>query len=280
VVDWSWRELRETARAPLEHCGGGDMTTDISDGGPPAMEQPPPRGRRSGWTGGGVVSVVAGSLLGLIALGLIAAGVAGLVWNGTQRDDGYLTSSTVQFRSSGYAVSGDRVRVGGDADWGWQGSVLGKVRIRVTPADPARPIFVGIAATGDVFRYLSGVAWSRVQRIGESHVEYTDISGGAPSQPPSGMSIWLAKAQGTGTQAVTWRVHGGDWSVVAMNADGSRGVAFRANAGATVPWLLWVGVGALVLGVLLGAASVALIMVPVKRVGRELRERGPLDVPS
>jgi hypothetical protein len=256
------------------------MSTDMTNGGPPPMDQSPPQRRRSRWTGGRVVSVVAGSLLGLIALGLIAAGVAGLVWNGTQRDDGYLTSSTVQFRSAGYAVSGDRVRVNGDVDWGWQNSILGKVRIRVTPADPSKPMFVGIAASGDVFRYLSGVAWSRVQRIGDTHVEYTNISGGAPSQPPGGMSIWQAQAQGTGTQALTWRVHGGDWSVVVMNADGSRGVAFRADAGATVPWLLWVGIGALALAVLLAAASVALIMIPIKRVGRELREPRPLDVPS
>ena len=256
------------------------MTTNSTNAGPPPMDQTSPS-RRSGWTGGRVVSVVAGSLLGLIVLGLVAAGVAGLVWNGTQREDGYLTSSTVAFRSAGYAVSGDRVRVGGgDVNQSWQDSVLGKVRVRVTSADPARPIFVGIAATGDVSRYLSGVAWSRVQRIGDSHVKYTDLSGGAPSRPPSAAPIWQAQAQGTGTQAVTWRVHGGDWSIVVMNADGSRGIAFRADAGATVPWLLWVGVGTLVLAVLLAAASVALIMVPVKRVGRELREPGPLDVPS
>lgn len=257
------------------------MTSKITNAGPPPTDQLPPGGGRLGWTGGRIVSVVAGSLLGLIALGLVAAGVAGLVWNGTQRDGGYLTSSTVRFHSAGYAVSGDRVRVGGtDVDWAWQNSALGKVRIRVTSADPARPIFVGIAATGDVFQYFSGVEWSRVQHIGESHVDYTDISGGAPSRPPSAVPIWQAQAQGTGTQSVTWQVHGGDWSVVVMNADGSRGVAFRADVGATVPWLLWVGIGVLVLAVLLAAAAVALIMIPVKRVGRELREHGPLDVPS
>jgi hypothetical protein len=256
------------------------MTTNSTNGGPPPMDQTPP-GRRSGWTPGRVVSVVAGSLLGLIGLALIVAGVAGVVWNTTHRDDGYLTSSTVQFHSAGYALSGDRVRVGGgDVDWGWQGSMLGKVRVRVTSADPAKPIFVGVAATGDVFRYLSGVAWSRVQRIGDSHVDYTDISGTAPSRPPSAMPIWQAQAHGTGTQAVTWPVHRGDWSVVVMNADGSRGIAFRADAGATVSWLPWVGVGTLVVGVLLAGASFALIMVPVKRVGRDLHERGPLDVPS
>jgi hypothetical protein len=91
------------------------------------------------------------------------------------------------------------------------------------------------------------------------------------------MPIWRAQAQGTGTQALTWRVQGRDWSVVVMNADGSPGIAFRADAGATVPWLVWVGVGVLVLGVLLAAASVALIIVPVKRVGRELHGSGPQD---
>ena len=47
-----------------------------------------------------------------------------------------------------------------------------------------------------------------------------------------------------------------------------------------MPWLLWAGIGVLVLAVLLAAASVALIMIPVKRVGKELREPSPLDVTS
>ena len=50
-----------------------------------------------------------------------------------------------------------------------------------------------------------------------------------------------------------------------MNADGSPGVSVRADAGATVPALTWVAVGLLVGGLILLAASTALIIIPVSR---------------
>ena len=44
-----------------------------------------------------------------------------------------------------------------------------------------------------------------------------------------------------------------------MNADGSRGVAGGGSAGAKVDALLWVAIGLLVSGVVVGAASAAAI---------------------
>ena len=56
-----------------------------------------------------------------------------------------------------------------------------------------------------------------------------DRSAGAPGA----QRFWAASAQGGGTQALTWDVEDGDWSVVVMNADGSPGVDAGVSAGAS-----------------------------------------------
>jgi hypothetical protein len=81
---------------------GGPETAGLAtqDGEPaPAGARPPvpPQPAGHGWTAGRVCSVVAGSVLALIATGLLTGG-AGLVWAGqTQRQDGYLTSDTATY---------------------------------------------------------------------------------------------------------------------------------------------------------------------------------------
>lgn len=51
----------------------------------------------------------------------------------------------------------------------------------------------------------------------------------------------------------------GDWTLVVLNADGSRGVVARVEAGATVPALGWVAAVVLGTGLLLLGGGVALI---------------------
>jgi len=58
-----------------------------------------------------------------------------------------------------------------------------------------------------------------------------------------------------GTQTVTWKVREGDWSVVLMNADGSRGVSADIDLGAKLSFLLWVAIGLLMGGVLVTGGS-------------------------
>jgi hypothetical protein len=59
---------------------------------------------------------------------------------------------------------------------------------------------------------------------------------------------------------VTWKVREGDWSVVLMNADGSRRVVASVDLGAKLSFLLWLAIGLLIGGALVLVGSVALIV--------------------
>ena len=72
----------------------------------------------------------------------------------------------------------------------------------------------------------------------------------------------MATASGTGGQELRWAPAAGDWTLVVMNADGSRPVVADLSFGATAPglgaaWrgLFGLGGGALVLGSLIVALA-------------------------
>ena len=131
-----------------------------------------------------------------------------------------------------------------------------------------RPVFVGIGPEREVDAYLRGVAHAEVDDLFDPP-GYRIRRGGAPRRPPSAERFWVASTDGSGRQAVSWEVEGGQWTIVAMNADATRGVVLDADVGAKVGWFLGVGIGLVVVGVLLLAAGVALI------VGAARRPRGP-----
>jgi hypothetical protein len=254
---------------------GGTLTLPppATPGGPAATEpgpyaepaSPPSAPGRRGWTAGRVIAVVVGSLLGLTSFGLFAGGGV-LLWADNNRDGGYVTTSTVHHHSDGYAITSDRISLGDRAvDWGWPEHALGTVRIRVTGTGAA-PVFVGIAPAAAAEQYLAGVAHNQLSNPGRR--DGTFLTGGAPSVAPTASSIWVAQATGTGTPTVTWKAASGDWTIVVMNADGSRPVDVTADVGATLPALGWIVAGLFIGGGVLLLISLALVIVPVRRAGR------------
>jgi hypothetical protein len=217
-----------------------------------AQEQPAAR-----WTGGRVATLVAGIVVAFIGAMLLLAGIALLVVHGATRDDdGYYTTGTERLSTGGYALTVEHLDLGGDVD-SLPEDVLGRVRIRAERPD-GRPVFVGIAREDDLDRYLRGVRVAKVTDLDPP--EYDVRAGGAPRRPPGDVRFWVASAEGPGRQAADWDVEGGEWSVVAMNADASRRVVVDADVGAKVGWLLGAAIGALVGGLLVAGAGAALIL--------------------
>jgi hypothetical protein len=222
--------------------------------------------RRAGWTTARIISAVIGLLLALCSFGLLGAGGAALWASTTQRHGGDIDLGTWSYRSTGYAVVSSLADLYG-ATGGLPAprSLLGTIRISVTPAPGAGPVFAGIAPAGAASRYLAGVGYDTVRGITHHRPVSTAHTGGAPATAPDRAGIWAARATGPGTQTLTWPDRGGSWTVAAMNADGSRPVAVRIRVAAALPSLGWIAAGLLASGVLVLAAGMALIAVPARR---------------
>ena len=216
---------------------------------------------------GRVILIVLGGIGVLFGLALLAGG-GFLLWaDRTQREDGYLTTPTERFATPTYALTRTRLEVDTDgAGWVLNDSWFGKVRIRGESAG-GKTLFIGIGPEAAVAKYLGPVAHANVEDIDFDpfRVTYLPVTGGAPQAPPTGQRFWAASASGVGTQTLTWKVREGDWSVVLMNADGSRPVVADVDLGAKLSFLLWLAIGLLLGGVLVLAGSTALIVLAARR---------------
>lgn len=205
-----------------------------------------------------------------IALAILAALTLTLgalaMWGDSKTDSsGFISTKSDRFATSGHAIATDDLDVQG-AGWLIDDDVLGKIRLRAD-ARNGKPVFIGIARTGDVDRYLSGTAYAQLTDIDYSPFEptYRDHAGTGSPGVPSEQGIWVASTHGPGTQTLDWDVEDGTWSVVVMNADGSRGVDAGVSAAARIDWLDTVGWALLGAGVLLGSGAAALIVAGSRR---------------
>ena len=143
-----------------------------------------------------------------------------------------------------------------------QSNDLGKIEVSAQPRD-GKPVFVGIARTSDVERYLAGVPYTTVNDIDVDpfSADYERHSGNRHPVAPEHAGIWQASSQGTGKQSIDWKVDDGDYSVVVMNADGSLGVDADVTAGANIPFLDelgWSAIGSGAFALILGLGLIAL----------------------
>jgi hypothetical protein len=220
--------------------------------------------RPSGWTAGRITALVIGALLVLISLAVLGSGGTALWADRTQRDGGYATTDVHQFSSSGSALSTVSTELGSaGVGWLYAPSLLGDVRIRVTPTSPSGPLFVGIGPSTDVDRYLAGVDHTVITEFWGDKTE--NVAGGPAASAPGAQDFWVASATGPGPQTLTWNPTDGSWAVVVMNADGHPGLAMGADLGAKVPALAWIGLGLLVGGAIFMAGGALLIVGAFRR---------------
>lgn len=212
---------------------------------------------RSNWTAGRVIGMVFTSIGGLIGLALLVAGIAVVLIYAFGRDDGYFNSDRKVLESPDYAITTGEIDLGADElDWVPK-AILGNVRVQV---DSEKPVFVGIGPDADVDRYLAGVAHDELIDFNEDRPTFALYEGKAPRGPPRKQTFWVAKSEGSGEQTVTWDAESGRWTAVVMNANGTRGIDVVAEAGIKLDWVIWVGLGVLLVGLLITVGAVVLIL--------------------
>ena len=199
--------------------------------------------------------IAAASAVALIALGLVAAGVAGLWTRAAHSDHGYIASGAHPYTTNGRAIVSDTMNVNDVPRW-----LVAKVWVDAS-ATAGRPLFVGVGRGKDVDRYLAGVSRSTVDDVNFDpfDVSYIATPGNAVPARPASQTFWAASSEGS-HPSVAWKLRDGDWRVVVMNADGSPRVAADTKLGGSIRGDLAVAIGALALGVALAALAVALIV--------------------
>lgn len=243
------------------------MTTSAP---PPVAQTPTPASAQPGrpWTGGRVTALVLGSILALVSLGLLVAGLVGLIFDQTQRDsDGFLEFGPVEFESNGYAVAAGGLTVDTSVPgWLQVDNVIGDVRLHVESTGGS-PVFLGVAEQDAVEPFLTGLAYDEVLDIsGPGYaVTYTSHTGGAPATVPAEQDVWAAWTAGPGEQTLTVELETGDWVAVAMNADGTAGVGLTGTIGAEFPALAPAAITLLVVGGIGLVASAIPIYLALRR---------------
>ena len=192
-----------------------------------------------------IATAVTALLLGLV--GAVALGA-----NFLRDGEGYFTSPSETFTTGSYAITTSTTDVSDAPQWAFGDAGLDTVRVE---AQSERPLFIGIARSGDLERYLARIEHDEVSELAYDGVAYDHADGGAPLRAPADESFWVESTSGAANLALAWEPQPGEWRAVVMNADGSRGITAELQFGARTSLLWWVGAGLLAAALLATAAA-------------------------
>src|SRR3954470_6197958 len=198
---------------------------------------------------------------GVLGVLVLAAGATAIWADTSKRDDnGYFSSNAHRCQTHTRAISTETITVGSYVPT-W---LAGKVRLDISGD---KPLFVGIAPKKTVDAYLARVQHTEATQLDLDpfKVTYVDHPGTVNPGRAAGEPFWAAKVSGR-KGPLAWNLHSGKWSIVVMNADGSRDVAATLGVGVKVPAALWAGIGLTLFGCSLLAAS-ALMFAARSRAG-------------
>lgn len=187
-------------------------------------------------TGRTIIAVVVGIVGVLIGAALIVGAATVLT---VDRDaDGFVITETYAFQSPSRAMVFDDVEPFADVPAGLAGWITEPtdIRLRGARADGGS-LFMGIAATADLGRYLTAVAYDEVTGVEFDGSSIADVESrlhdGAIGPMTAGIQdIWVAWTEGNGPQTLDWAVESGEWSVLVMNADRIAGLEVGLALGA------------------------------------------------
>lgn len=231
---------------------------------------------------GHIVAIVVGCLLLLPGLGMMTGGGFAVVAQVAATDDGgYFEFTLDRVDTDGVAIAATDIWLdgdSGDADWllDWLDV---DVRLQVAGARSTDEVFVGIARSDDVRRYLEGASYSEIVEINGRSPLYRTASGTRSVGSPLEQDFWTVSATGDGVQEIEWEARGGRWSAVVMNADGSPVVAADVDVALKSGVFLPIAITLLVAGVLVTTTAVVLIVIGA-RGRRSPGDGSPLDPPD
>jgi hypothetical protein len=175
--------------------------------------------------------------------------------------DGTVDSGSHRISSSRTALVSSTADVGDISD---VADVVGDPRIQVT-AKPAgdKAAFVGIGPAAQVERYLAGAPIDEVTdfEVDPFKLERRPRGGSERPARPGDQRFWVAEGTGRDAATLRWKLRDGDYRLVLMNADASRGLAVDGDVGVTldhVDTVAWVLVGGGALLLLGGLATIGL----------------------
>ncbi len=220
---------------------------------------------------GRILALVFGIVALIVSILWVIASVLLIVWvSGPKDPDGYRVSETSSMTVDSHAVVVDLVELNMDEGiLGWfetEDAVV--VRLKGIGNASTKELFVGVAREDDAMAYLGDVhydfAINYYWRVSPGNVtlkiaETMPHRGGAPSEPPTNQTFWLASDHGHPVATVEWVPETGFFWIVYMNADGSSGVEASIELGAKFPILTWLPVVLLVIGVIIGVGGGLLI---------------------
>ena len=217
-----------------------------------AAPPPPRRKTRALPVTIGAFLATVGSVVAIAGGGVLAvAGSDGTIGSGGQHE--------ISTKTSALVTSTAKIDSTRDV-----ASALGqpKVGITATAKDGGKDVFVGIARTADVDRYLAGAAIDRVTDFGVApyHLDkHREGSGTATPKAPASQDFWVAKSVGQRAD-VKWKVHDGSYRAVVMNVDGKPGVKADSHYEVGVPYLSTAGLAAMLAGIIAIGAGIVLIV--------------------
>lgn len=206
-----------------------------------------PPGRTGAMIGGGLIAT-AGAALAIGGGVLLALGGS----------DGTFATGHHDVSTTTHALVSEVATIKGTRDLT---DALGQPRVAVD-SESGKPVFVGVARKRDVDRYLQGAEIDRVTDLDVDPftLDTTHMSGEARPRPPATQSFWVAKSSGTAAK-LDWKVRDGNYRMVVMNADASRGVHTQSRFEVAIPHLGTVAFVALILGLVTIAGGGVLLAV-------------------
>ncbi|MEA2167310.1 MAG: hypothetical protein QOF76_610 [Solirubrobacteraceae bacterium] len=211
---------------------------------------PPQKKRKAGLWSGGILATA-----GVIT---VLVGIAILYVFGS---DGRVSSGRESITTPGAAIVTGAAGIG---DAAGVADVIGDTSIQVS-ADSDRAVFIGVGPTAAVDRYLKGAAIDTVTDfdVHPFSLSKTARPGTRRVAPPARQSFWVAQDSGRHA-AIDWQLRNGSYRVVAMNADGSYGVATQTTVGVKVEHIAWVAWIVIALGLLIVSTGGLLIVATVR----------------